>query len=354
MLIRLMHAYCGSVKFRLPLAKTPTMINIMPNTPQAENPKRIVAFLYPNLCLFEFSCVAEVFGLDRPELGRKIYEFVTASLDNQAVTTQFGGVQHPTIRLEDITGNDTLLLPGWDNIHNKVSKTLLAFLVTFNEAGGRIVTICSGAYPVACSGLLDGKALSTHWRYAASFKAQFPAISICADQLYVDCGDIITSAGSAAGLDVCLHVIRKDYGSKIANIVARRLVIPPLREGNQAQFIESPVAKRENNAIAPILDYLYQNLALSPSISELAQRANMSERSFIRKFKSATGLPPKAWLISQRMSVALQLLETTTLSIDAIAQQLGFESTTAFRHHFREKFKTTPTAFREKFQLRSA
>jgi len=329
----------------------PSMINIMPKSNAA---KRIVALIYPNLCLFEFACVAEVFGLDRPELEQKIYDFATVSVDDKGVTSQFGGSLQPTLKLADINGEDTLLIPGWSSMDKTVPSALLAFLRHFNQIGGRIVTICSGAYPLACSGLLDGRALSTHWRYATSFTQQFPAISVCADKLYVDYGNIITSAGSAAGLDVCLHVVRKDYGSKIANIVARRLVIPPVREGNQAQFIETLVPERCTSAIAPILDYLHANIQLTHGISQLALRSNMSERTFIRKFKSATGLPPKAWIIAQRMSLALQLLETSSLSIELIAQHLGFESTTIFRHHFREKFKTTPSSFREKFRLHLA
>lgn len=343
--------YCCKSKARLRLAIMPSIVKKMPNILPSKPAKRVVALIYPNLCLFEFSCVAEVFGLDRPELGQKIYDFATVAFDNTAVTTQFGGLIQPSLLLEDITGDDTLLIPGWSAMSEQVHHDLLAFLVSFNATGGRIVTICSGAYPLACSGLLDGRALSTHWRYAAFFQQRFPAITVCADKLYVDYDDIITSAGSAAGLDVCLHVIRKDYGSKIANIVARRLVIPPVREGNQAQFIDMPVPVRRSNAIAPILDYLLENIHLKHNIADLANRVHMSERSFIRKFKCAAGLPPKAWIITQRMSLALQLLEANEFSIEKIAEKLGFESTTALRHHFREKFKTTPSSYREKFQL---
>lgn len=320
----------------------------MPNFPQA---KRIVALVYQNLCLFEFSCVAEVFGLDRPELPHRIYQFETVSLDNQRVNTQFGGVLQPSMAIEDVCASDTLLIPGWKNVKEQVAPELLAFLKQFNADGGRIVTICSGAYPVARSGLLDGRALATHWRYAEIFRETFPAIEVCADKIYVDCGDIITSAGSAAGLDVCLHLIRKDYGSKIANIVARRLVIPPVREGNQAQFIATPIPVSRGSSIAHVLDYVRQDLRASHSIQELARLANMSQRTFIRKFKSATGQTPKAWVINERMLVALQLLETTSLSVEVIADKIGFESTTAFRHHFKEKLRTTPKAFRTTFRI---
>jgi AraC family transcriptional regulator, transcriptional activator FtrA len=320
----------------------------MPKLPQ---PKRIVAFIYQNLCLFEFSCVAEVFGLDRPELPHKIYEFQTVSLDNQPVVTQFGGVLQPSMPLHEIASSDTLLIPGWHNVEEEVSSEFLAFLKLFNANGGRIVTICSGAYPVASSGMLDGRSLATHWRYAETFRKKFPAVEVCADKLYVDCGDIITSAGSAAGLDVCLHIIRKDYGSKTANVVARRLVIPPVREGNQAQFIATPMPVSRGSSIAPVLDHVRQNLGLTHAIRDLANLANMSERTFIRKFKSATGLTPKAWVINERMLLALQLLETTSLNVEAITEKIGFESTTAFRHHFKDKFRTTPRAFREKFRI---
>lgn len=327
----------------------PLSVNKMPKLNQ---PKRIVALIYPQLCLFEFSCVAEIFGLDRPELPQQIYQFETVSFTNQAVETQYGGVVHPSLAIEAVLGSDTLLIPGWQGVTQAVAPELLEFLRVFNRKGGRIVTICSGAYPVASSGLLDGRALSTHWRYAETFREKFPDIEICADKLYIDCNDIITSAGSAAGLDVCLHLIRKDYGSKIANSVARRLVIPPVREGNQAQFITDPVPVRSGSSIAPVLDNIRQNLAHSHSIESLASFANMSVRTFMRKFKAATGQTPKAWMISERMLLSLQLLESSTLSVDAIAEHIGFESASAFRHHFREKFNTTPSAFRDTFRLR--
>jgi AraC family transcriptional activator FtrA len=264
---------------------------------------------------------------------------------------QFGGVIQPSMPIEDLTAGDTLLIPGWQNVTQIVDLALIAFLKIFNAEGGRIVTICSGAYPVACAGLLDGRALATHWRYAEIFREKFPQVVVHADKLYVDCGDIITSAGSAAGLDVCLHVIRKDYGSKIANVVARRLVIPPLREGNQAQFITTPVPVRSGTSIAPALDYIRENVSLTHSIPAMAKQANMSGRTFIRKFKAATGHTPKAWVINERMLAALQLLETSNLSVEVISEKIGFESTTAFRHHFRGKFKTTPSAFRDKFNI---
>lgn len=319
--------------------------------PKLFNPKRIIAFVYQDLCLFEFSCVAEVFGLDRPELPDPIYEFETFSLDNQPVKTQFGGSLQPTLSMDDVQASDTLLIPGWQSTNTEVDPDFLAFLKGFNASGGRIVTICSGAYPVASAGLLDGRGLTTHWRYVDAFREKFPAVTIYADKLYVDCGDIITSAGSAAGLDVCLHLIRKDYGSKIANVVARRLVIPPVREGNQAQFIAQPVAVNSGSSIAPVLDLIRQDVRVSYSIEDMAKIAKMSERTFIRKFKSATGQTPKAWVINERMLLSLQLLETTRLSVEEITERVGFESTTAFRHHFKEKYKTTPSAFRDKFSI---
>lgn len=336
------------MKAILKLANMPLIVNKMPNL---NHPKRIVALVYEHLCLFEFSCVAEIFGLERPELPHKIYDFQTASLNNNPVKTQFGGVLQPTMAIEDVTGSDTLLIPGWQDVIQDVEPQLLAFLTAFNAKGGRIVSICSGAYPIACTGLLNGRALATHWRYAEIFRERFPAIEICADKLYVDCGDIITSAGSAAGLDVCLHIIRKDYGSKIANVVARRLVIPPVREGNQAQFIADPVPVRCDSSIAPVLDHIRENVALLHSIKSLSQSVNMSERTFIRKFKAATGKTPKAWIINERMLRAMQLLETTRLRVDVIADKVGFESSTAFRVQFKDKFKTTPSAFRDKFSI---
>ena len=206
---------------------------------------------------------------------------------------------------------------------------------------------------LAATGLLDGKRATTHWRYSRAFAERFPRVQLVPDVLYVDEGQILTSAGSAAGLDLCMHVVRKDYGAAIANEVARRLVIAPHREGGQAQFVPEPIAPAESGSpIAPVLDWALQNLREPISVRRLARRAGMSERTFCRRFDAQLGTSPARWLIGQRVIAAQRLLETTPLPVEAIADRIGMGSAANLRHHFRANVRTTPTQYRRTFRGR--
>jgi AraC family transcriptional activator FtrA len=328
----------------------PTFDQIMPTRTTPLPNRRVVVLVYDGLCLFEFACAAEVFGLARPEAGPDWYRFATASPDGRAVRTQHHGHMQADGGLALLRGAGTIVVPGWP-VDAEVPQPLLRALRHAHARGARLLSICSGAFVLAATGLLDGRRAATHWRYAEALATRFPGISVDPGVLYVDTGQLITSAGSAAGLDACLHLVRRDFGSALANQVARRLVIPPHREGGQAQFVERPVAARERGSLSPLLDQLQRTLGKPHTIPDMARRANMSERSFIRHFKAATGLPPAEWLVAQRLQYARDLLERSKLPVDTIAERSGFGTAITLRHHFRRRLATSPLAYRKRFAV---
>jgi AraC family transcriptional activator FtrA len=251
--------------------------------------------------------------------------------------------------LERLADAGTIILPGWKGIDVPVPPRVLDALREAHARGARLLTICSGAFVLAATGLLDGRRATTHWRYAEALQRRYPRIEVDPAVLYVDEGQLLTSAGSAAGLDLCLHLVRRDHGADVANQVARRLVIPPHRDGGQAQFVERPVAKRESSALSKVIDHMQRRLASHQPIAELAAMAAMSERSFMRHFKQATGTSPADWLIAARVDRAREWLEGSSLPIDAIAAECGFGSAITLRHHFRRKLGVSPGAYRARF-----
>jgi AraC family transcriptional activator FtrA len=317
-------------------------------TRKAPNPL-VAALVYDGLCGFEFACAAEVFGLPRPELGPGWYRFVTCAAARSPLRGQYGMRVVADAGLERLAEADTVIIPGWKGIDVPVPAPVLDALRAAHARGARLLSICSGAFVLAATGLLDGKRASTHWRYADALQRKYPRIAVDPAVLYVDEGQLLTSAGSAAGLDLCLHLVRRDHGPDIANQVARRLVIPPHRDGGQAQFVERPVPRRETSALSKVIDTMYRQLTSHQPIAGLAAMAAMSERSFMRRFKEATGMSPADWLISARVDRARELLEGSSLSIDAIADECGFGSAITLRHHFRRKLGTSPSAYRTRF-----
>jgi AraC family transcriptional activator FtrA len=213
------------------------------------------------------------------------------------------------------------------------------------------VSICSGAFALAATGLLDGRRATTHWRYARTLAERHPQIEVDPDVLYVDNGTILTSAGSAAGIDLCLYLVRADHGAAVANAVARRFVVQPHREGGQAQFIEAAVRPvgEESDGVAVSMSWALKRLHSSLTVPELARAACMSERSYLRHFTRRTGVSPMRWVIAQRIAASLPLLESGEGSVDEVAAAVGFESTGTFRHHFTRQMRTTPSAYRRAF-----
>ena len=319
---------------------------------KAPNPL-VVALVYDGLCAFEFSCAAEVFGLARPELGPDWYRFETCS-KARSVRSQYGMRMNTANGLERLHAAGTIVIPGWEGIDVPVPQAILDALRGAHARGARLLSICSGAFVLAAAGLLDGRRATTHWRYAEALQRRYPKVRVDANVLYVDEGSILTSAGSAAGLDLCLHLVRRDYGSAIANQVARRLVIPPHREGGQAQFLERPVEDRARGAerrgsLAVLLDKIRKQPGEPWRISELARLAAMSERTFMRRFRAATGLSPADWVTRARVDSARELLESTALTIEQISERCGLGTPTTLRHHFRKKVGVSPAQYRKRF-----
>jgi AraC family transcriptional activator FtrA len=338
------------------LAELPLTDQILPiRRPNQKTPNPLVAVLvYDGLCAFEFSCAAEVFGLARPELGPDWYRFETCSLNGRSVRSQYGMRMASANGLERLHVAGTIVIPGWQGLDIPVPAAILDALRAAHARGARLLSICSGAFVLAATGLLDGKRATTHWRYAEALQRRHPKIRVDANVLYMDEGSLLTSAGSAAGLDLCLHLVRRDYGAAIANAVARRLVIAPHRDGGQAQFLERPVENRERNAgrlqpLAGLLDKVRKRPADGWRVAHLARLAAMSERTFMRRFRATTGLSPADWVTRVRIDVARELLESTTLTLDHIAERCGLGTPTTLRHHFRSKVGVSPAQYRKRF-----
>lgn len=245
---------------------------------------------------------------------------------------------------------DVIVIAGWADIAERPSSTLSLALQRQNARGTMIIGLCYGSYALAYSGLLDGKKAATHWLAEQDFTHRFPQIQLDTNALYVEQENLITSAGSMAGIDCCLAVIRKFYGIKISNRLARIIVSAPHREGGQAQFIEQPIAQRTNNqTINELLDYLRENLAQPHNIDELATKLAMSRSTFTRHFRKATGMAVMEWLIETRLQRGRELLESSELSIEQIAAEIGFQTTTSFRQHFKSKHQVSPNQWRRSF-----
>ncbi|MDX6201181.1 MAG: AraC family transcriptional regulator, transcriptional activator FtrA [Frankiales bacterium] len=251
--------------------------------------------------------------------------------------------------LEILAEADTVVVPGWP-IEDEVPEVLQQQIRAAHARGARIVSICSGAFVLAATGLLDGRRAATHWRYADRLAERYPAVKVDRDVLYVDEGELLSSAGSAAGIDLCLHLVRADHGAAIANQVARRLVTPPHRDGGQAQYIEAPVAADDDSRIHDVIAWLERDLARTVSVGDLAARAHLSERQFTRRFRDVTGESPNEWLIGQRIAASLALLEAGDDPVERVATAVGFQTVVTFRHHFRSRLQTSPTAYRKAFR----
>ena len=313
---------------------------------------RVVALAYDQLCTFEFGCVVEVFALPRPELPVPWYEFAVCAAERGALRTAGGLTLHGAQGLAALERADTIVVPGWRHSEAPPPAALLGQLRAALARGARLCSICSGVFLLAAAGVLDGRRATTHWRYAAQLAARYPKIRVEADALYVDEGQVLTSAGSAAGLDMLMHLVRRDHGPRIANQVAQRLVMAPHREGGQAQFVPRPVAADERGRLARLIEYLRAHLQEPHTLRALAARAAMSTRTLQREFVAATGQAPYEWLVGERIARAKELLETSRLSSQGIAARVGIGSAESLRHHFRRRVGTTPAQYRRRFSRR--
>ena len=319
----------------------------------ARNLRNVAALAYDGLCTFEFGIVVELFGLRRKNLDVEWYDFEVCSLERGPIRASGGFLLEARRGLRSLQRAGTIVIPGWRNADEVPPPSLLRALRKAHAEGARLVSICSGVFVLAATGLLDGKRATTHWRYVAQLMSRFPKIRVEPDVLYVDEGSILTSAGSAAGIDLGLHIVRRDYGAEIANEIARRLVMPPHREGGQAQYVRDPLRRAAVGGLAPMMQWAEAHLDTALRIDDLAQKAAMSPRTFARRFREQTGTTPHQWLMHQRLLSAQRRLEKTAETIDQVAEAVGLQTAATLRQYFSSVLGTTPSAYRRRFSTRN-
>ncbi|WP_373989822.1 transcriptional regulator FtrA [Duganella sp. BuS-21] len=311
----------------------------------------VVALAYDRLCTFEFGCTVELFALERPELGVDWYDFAVCAVEEGPIRAAGGIIVQAPYAPELLALADTIIIPGWRDADELPPPQLLDWIRAAHARGARLCSICSGVFVLAAAGVLDGQRATTHWRYAERLAQRYPQIAVQPDDLYVDNGQVITAAGSAAGLDMLLHLVRRDHGAKVGNLVAQRLVVAPHREGGQAQFVPRPMAQGEQGRLSKLMDWLRSHPALPHTVASMAERAAMSPRTLQRQFQQATGYGPVEWLIRERVAIVKDMLEQPDVPLTQIAERAGFGSEESLRHHFRRLTATTPGAYRKRFVL---
>lgn len=310
--------------------------------------RSVSALVLDGVAPFEFGVVCEVFGIDRSNDGVPNFDFkVCGPKAGQVLRTSIGASLIPDYGLDDLIGVDLVVVPAIAS--SDYPEEALDALRKAAASGSTILSVCSGAFVLGAAGLLDGRACTTHWMHSDQLAKMYPSARIDQNVLFVDDGDLITSAGTAAGIDACLHLVRRELGSAVTNVIARRMVVPPQRDGGQRQYIAMPVPERCSEGFAPQLDWILANLHEIHTVARLARRANMSARTFARKFVEETGTTPMQWVTDQRVLFARRLLEETDLDIDSVAERSGFGTATLLRHHFRRIVGVTPTDYRRTF-----
>jgi AraC family transcriptional activator FtrA len=309
----------------------------------------VVALAYDRLCTFEFGCVVELFALERPELGVDWYDFKVCAVEPGPIRAAGGITVQAPYEPELLALADTIVIPGWRDADEPPPPALLDAIRAAHARGARLCSICSGVFVLAAAGVLDGLRATTHWRYTERLARRHPRVIVQPDDLYVDQGQVITSAGSAAGIDMLLHLVRRDHGARVGNLVAQRLVVAPHREGGQAQFLPRPMAHDEQGRLSRLMDWLRANPAQPHTVKSMAERAAMSARTLQRQFQDATGMGPVEWLTRERIAIAKDLLEAADVPLAQVAERAGFGSEESLRHHFRRLAATSPGAYRRRF-----
>lgn len=306
---------------------------------------RVLVIALAEVVAFDLAIPAQVFG-HRDEHDRYSFGVCAAAPGLVPSTTAFA--VHAPLGLKALTAADTIIVPGYAP-HDEPAPPVLRALRAASERGARLVSVCTGAFALAAAGLLNGRRATTHWRDAAELAAHYPAVHVDPDVLYVDDGPVMSSAGVAAGIDLCLHLVRSDHGAEAAARIARRMVVAPHRAGGQAQFLQRPVPI-SGTGLAATCEWALQHVAEPLTVAELARHAGWAPRTFARHFLEETGTTPLRWLTAQRLQEARRLLETTDIPIDQIAEQSGLGTAANLRLHLSRDAATTPTAYRQTYQ----
>src|SRR6478752_3142861 len=316
--------------------------------------RSVSALVLDGLAIFEFGVICEVFGIDRSADGVPDFDFkVCGPAPGMSLRTSVGATITPDHGLDELIGADLVAIPAISSQYGGYLPAALDAVRKAAESGSIILTVCSGAFVAGAAGLLDGRPCTTHWMHADELARLYPTARVDRNVLFVDDGNLITSAGTAAGIDACLHLVRRELGSAVTNVIARRMVVPPQRDGGQRQYIDHPIPVRCSEGFAPQLDWILQNIEKPHTVTTLARRASMSARTFARRFVDETGTTPMQWVTDQRVLYARRLLEESDLEIDRVAERAGFGNATLLRHHFRRIIGVTPSDYRRSFACES-
>ena len=308
----------------------------------------VAALVWEGVAPFELGVLCEAFGIDRTEVGLPRLDFGVCGVDPRPVKTSLGFSVVPDHGVERAAEADLVAVPAM-NRDRPAPPEMLAALRAAMDRGARVLSVCSGAFALGEAGLLDDRDCTTHWLYTQELADRFPRARVVPEVLYVDAGQVVTSAGTAAGLDACLHLWRQEYGAAAASKVARQMVVPPQRAGGQAQYIARPVPDCAAETLGPLLTWIAEHLAEDLSVEALARRSLMSERTFARRFRAETGVTPHVWVTNQRLLAAEELLERTDRPVDWVAAEVGFGNAAALRHHFTRVRGVSPQEYRRAF-----
>ncbi|MEV4869640.1 helix-turn-helix domain-containing protein [Streptomyces syringium] len=313
----------------------------------------VAVLLFSGGPIFESSIPLSVFGIDRQDAGVPRYRLLVCAGEDVPLRTTGGLELTAPYGLEALSRAGTVVVPAWRSITQPPPTAALDALRRAHEEGARIVGLCTGAFVLAAAGLLDGRPATTHWMYAPTLAKRYPSVHVDPRELFVDDGDVLTSAGTAAGIDLCLHIVRTDHGADAAGALARRLVVPPRRSGGQERYLDRSLPEEIGaDPLAEVVAWALEHLHEQFDVETLAARAYMSRRTFDRRFRSLTGSAPLQWLITQRVLQAQRLLETSDYSVDEVAGRCGFRSPVALRGHFRRQLGSSPAAYRAAYRAR--
>ena len=314
--------------------------------------RKVALLAIPGIAPFEFGVVCEVFGIDRSEMNGPAFDFSIVTADPGPVRTSLGFDMMIPNGLELAADADLVAVPAHGL--QRVDERYLEVIRAAVDRGAWVLSVCSGAFVLGQAGVLDGRRATTHWMHADTLARRYPRTVVDPDVLFVEDGTVVTSAGTAAGIDAALHIVRKEHGAAATNVIARRMVVPPQRDGGQSQYIGNPVVERRTDSFAEVTEWMLDNLDEDLTIEQLARRALMSPRTFARRFRADMGTTPAAWLNRQRLMRAQQLLEESDLGLETIAQRCGFGSAAVMRHHFVKVLQVSPQAYRRAFGARLA